>query len=166
MLVWTGAWDLSLGDTGEGYLHDGFINLWNLPCCPVCWQSQINQSWSFRGARVSMHRWGCLSWISGWTSVRPSFHLLLTAVWQLCFTGDLNPPWSGSQKFRKGPASVQVPSHSQGISPEHACTHAQSQAPNLDYILHSSWCRDLVIGEFCFPLKHLQDQIPLKCRGD
>lgn len=137
---------MSLRDTGEGHLHNGFINLWNLPYCLVCWQSHINQSWFFRGARLSTHQRDCLSCVSGWSSVLPPFQLLLPATWHLCFIGDLNPPWSCGQNCRETPASVQGPSQCQGISLELGCTHAQSKVPNLDYTLHSPRAGTLSLG--------------------
>lgn len=56
--------------------------------------------------------------------------------------------------------SVQAHSHVQGISPEHDCAHAHSQVQNSVCTQQSWRCRDLVIVEVCFQLKHLQDQGP------
>ena len=56
--------------------------------------------------------------------------------------------------------SVQAPPHVQGISLERDSTHACSAVRNSGFTQQSPWCRDLVVVEFCFLLKHLQDQGP------
>lgn len=123
-------------------------------------KNQVHQSWSFGGARASVHCWSYPRWTLGQTSVLPSFQLFPATVWDLCFTVDLNSPWSCSQKCRGGLVSVQAHSYVQGISPEHDCTHARSQVQNSGCTQQSWRCRDLVIVEVCFQLKHLQDQGP------
>lgn len=128
-------------------------------------KNQINQSWSFRGARVSTRWWDFLRWISGQTSALPSFHLFPAAAWDFCFT-DLKFPLVLQPEVQGRSCICASPFTLPGDLPgAWLYTRMQSGAKFRCYVtipMVQGPCRCGIL----FPTPTSAGSGPFKCRGD